>query len=158
MTGAMTSFREAAGAKKAYQAAKFVQNEVLSSAVANRTETQDAILKGVAFAKHGVGGHMEDILNVIERAKNKNRNRENTPFTDKDFDDLSEQASRVISLAENRVVQNRLKDLGYKIGSEEASYALSTYVYYLKQLKNLRRESAKEMSDIQQNLNSEGVL
>lgn len=158
MTGAMTSFKEAAGAKKAYQAAKFVQNEVLSSAVANRTETQDAILKGVAFAKHGVGGHMEDILNVIERAKNKNRNRENTPFTDKDFDDLSEQASRVISLAENRVVQNRLKDLGYKIGSEEASYALSTYVYYLKQLENLRRESAKEMPDIQQNLNSEGVL
>ena len=46
MTGAMVSLNEGMGAKKAYQTAKFVQDEILNSAIANRTESLDAILKG----------------------------------------------------------------------------------------------------------------
>lgn len=46
MTGAMTALNEGMGAKKAYNTAKFVQNEILNTALANRTESLDAILKG----------------------------------------------------------------------------------------------------------------
>lgn len=158
MTGAMMSLRESIGAKKAYQAAKFVQNEILSSAVANRTESQDAILKGVAFAKHGVGGHMEDILEVLEEAKAKNKNRKGTPFTNTDFDNLKKKAASVISLAESRPMQNKLKDLGYKIGSEEASYALSVYSHYLDLLNELKTEGIQALPKIQQLLNDPAVL
>ena len=63
---------------------------MLSSAVANRTEAQDAILKGVAFAKYGQRGNKDLILEVIDRAKKKNQMRENSPYSDKDFDKLSE--------------------------------------------------------------------
>lgn len=59
MTGATVSLSEAVGAKKAYQAAKFFQDEILSSAVANRIEAQDAILKGAAFAKYGINGNVD---------------------------------------------------------------------------------------------------
>lgn len=38
MTGAMVSLNEAIGAKKAYNTAKFLQNEILNTALSNRTE------------------------------------------------------------------------------------------------------------------------
>lgn len=90
MTGATVSLQEAAGMKKAYQTARYLRNEVLSTAVANRTEAQDAILKGVAFAKYGQRGNKDLILEVIDRAKKKNQMRENSPYSDEDFDKLSE--------------------------------------------------------------------
>ena len=159
MTGAMTSLREAAGAKKAYQAAKYVQDEILNSAVANRLESQDAILKGVAFAKYGRGGHMEDILEALDKAKKKNKYRENTPFSDKDFDNLKRRASIVISLADSRANQNRLKKLGYDPTSEEADYALSLYTYILDQLENSAREQLTTTNpQIQQALNDPNFL
>lgn len=159
MTGAMTSLREAAGAKKAYQAAKYVQDEILSSAVANRLESQDAILKGVAFAKHGRGGHMEDIFEALDKAKEKNKYRENTPFSDKDFENLKRRASNVISLADSRPMQNRLKKLGYDPTSEEADYALSLYTYVLDQLENSAREQLTVTNpEIQKALNDPNFL
>ena len=97
MTGATVSLSEAVGAKKAYQAAKFFQNEILSSAVANRVESQDAILKGAAFAKYGINGNIDQILDIINRAKEKNKKRQDTVYTDDDFDELAKQASRIIS-------------------------------------------------------------
>jgi hypothetical protein len=90
MTGATVSLQEAAGMKKAYQTARYLRNEVLSTVVANRTEAQDAILKGVAFAKYGQRGNKDLVLEVIDRAKKKNQMRENSPYSDEDFDKLSE--------------------------------------------------------------------
>lgn len=158
MTGAMTSLRESTGAKKAYQAAKYVQDEVLSSAVANRLESQDDILKGVAFAKHGSGGHMEDVLEALEKAKQKNKYRENTPFSDEDFDKLKKRAASVISLADSRPMQNRLRTLGYEPGSEEANYALSVYTHFLDLLTNSTYEQLKDNAEIQKALNDPNFL
>lgn len=90
MTGAMTALNEGMGAKKAYNTAKFIQNEILNTALANRTESLDAILKGQAFAKYAFNNNPDAVLEILQLAKEKNSRRENTPYTDKDFDDLIE--------------------------------------------------------------------
>jgi hypothetical protein len=36
------------------------------------------------------------VLNALDKAKQKNKNRENTIYTDEDFDSLQKQASRII--------------------------------------------------------------
>jgi len=90
MTGATVSLSESVGAKKAYEAAKFLREEVLNTAISNRVSSQDAILKGAAFAKYGSNNNLDTILEIIDRAKQKNKNRANTAFKDEDFDELFE--------------------------------------------------------------------
>ena len=153
MTGATTFLSEAVGAKKAYQAAKFLQDEILSSAVANRVESQDAILKGAAFAKYGINGNIDQILDIINRAKEKNKNRQDTVYTDDDFDELANQAARIISYAEYGPVRNRLQDLGYKIGSDEASNAIAIWDYYKQQVKENRLEGREKQALITKLMN-----
>ena len=148
MTGATVSLQEAAGMKKAYQTARYLQNEVLSSAVANRTEAQDAILKGVAFAKYGQRGNKDLILEVIDRAKKKNQMRENSPYSDKDFDKLSEQANRIISAGQYGPIKERLRRMGYDPESEEAHYALSVFDYYTQKTRQNRKEGLQNWATI----------
>ena len=148
MTGATVSLQEAVGVKKAYQTAKYLQNEVLSSAVANRTEAQDAILKGVAFAKYGQRGNKDLILEVIDRAKKKNQMRENSPYSDEDFDKLSEQASRIISAGQYGPIKERLRRMGYNPESEEAHYALSVFDYYTQKTRQNRKEGLQNWATI----------
>lgn len=158
MTGANTLIREAVGYKKAKQTAKFVQDEILSSAVAGRTESQDAILKGAAFAKNGIGGHLEDILDVLEFAKKENSRRNESPFTEKDFNDLQRQASRIIRMGESKSMQNKLKGLGYKLGSEQANYALAINEYYSRKLNTINAEDENNSAKIQSILNSAELI
>lgn len=148
MTGATVSLQEAAGMKKAYQTARYLRNEVLSTAVANRTEAQDAILKGVAFAKYGQRGNKDLILEVIDRAKKKNQMRENSPYSDEDFDKLSEQANRIISTGQYGPVKERLNRLGYDPESEEAHYALSVFDYYTQKTRQNRKEGLQNWATI----------
>lgn len=148
MTGATVSLQEAAGMKKAYQTARYLQNEVLSSAVANRTEAQDAILKGVAFAKYGQRGNKDLILEVIDRAKKKNQMRENSPYSDEDFDKLSEQANRIISAGQYGPIKERLRRMGYDPESEEAHYALSVFDYYTQKTRQNRKEGLQNWATI----------
>ncbi len=150
MTGAMVSLQESAGMKKAYQAARYLQNEVLSSAVANRTSAQDAILKGAAFAKYGANGNRDTILEVIDRAKRKNSLRKDTPYTDKDFDELAQQANRIISASQYGPIKERLRRLGYNPESEEAFYALSIFDYYTQRTNQNRREGIQNWATITQ--------
>lgn len=158
MTGATVALNEAHGARRSWNMAKFVQNEILSSAVADRVASQDAILKGAAFAKNGTNGNAEAIIDILERAKAKNKNREGSPYSDEDFDDLIKQATRVISMAESSVMKNRLKDLGYKPGSDEANYAISTYDYFLRQLEEVGREELLASPEIHAALGDPEVL
>lgn len=148
MTGATVSLQEAAGMKKAYQTARYLQNEVLSSAVANRTEAQDAILKGVAFAKYGQRGNKDLILEVIDRAKKKNALRNDTPYSDEDFDKLSEQANRIISAGQYGPIKERLRRMGYDPESEEAHYALSVFDYYTQKTRQNRKEGLQNWATI----------
>lgn len=150
MTGAAVSLQEAAGMKKAYQAARYLQNEVLSSAVANRTAAQDAILKGAAFAKYGANGNRDVILEVIDRAKRKNSLRKDTPYTDKDFDELAQQANRIISASQYGPIKERLRRLGYNPESEEAFYALSIFDYYTQRTNQNRIEGTRNWATITQ--------
>ena len=148
MTGATVSLQEAAGMKKAYQTARYLRNEVLSTAVANRTEAQDAILKGVAFAKYGQRGNKDLILEVIDRAKKKNQMRENSPYSDEDFDKLSEQANRIISAGQYGPIKERLRRMGYDPESEEAHYALSVFDYYTQKTRQNRKEGLQNWATI----------
>ena len=127
---------------------KYLQNEVLSSAVANRTEAQDAILKGVAFAKYGARGNKDTILEVIDRAKKKNAMRGDTPYSDKDFDKLSEQANRIISAGQYGPIKERLRRMGYNPESEEAHYALSVFDYYTQKTRQNRKEGLQNWATI----------
>lgn len=148
MTGATVSLQEAAGMKKAYQTARYLRNEVLSTAVANRTEAQDAILKGAAFAKYGQRGNKDLILEVIDRAKKKNQMRENSPYSDEDFDKLSEQANRIISAGQYGPIKERLRRMGYDPESEEAHYALSVFDYYTQKTRQNRKEGLQNWATI----------
>lgn len=148
MTGATVSLQEATGMKKAYQTARYLRNEVLSTAVANRTEAQDTILKGVAFAKYGQRGNKDLVLEVIDRAKKKNQMRENSPYSDEDFDKLSEQANRIISTGQYGPVKERLSRLGYDPESEESHYALSVFDYYTQKTRQNRNEGLQNWATI----------
>ena len=158
MTGATVSLTESIGAKKAYQAAKFLQDEILSTAVANRVESQDAILKGAAFAKYGVNGDLSDILDIIDRAKSKNKNRIHTVYSDKDFDDLSEQANRIISKLNHKTTKQRLTQLGYEIGSDEANYAIAVNDYYQQKTRQNRQEEKSELAQKIELMNDPSVI
>ena len=140
MTGATTSIRELAGAKKAYQAAKYLREEVLSSALANRAESQDAIEKGARFAKYGRNGNLDSIIEVIDKAKAMNSRREDTAYSDEDFDNLKEQAYRIITNSQYGPTVQRLRRLGYEPGSEKANYALSIFDYYTQLIRQAKSE------------------
>lgn len=144
MTGAMTALNEGMGAKKAYNTAKFLQNEILNTALANRTESLDAILKGQAFAKFAFNNNADSVLEILQTAKEKNRNRENTPYTDKDFDDLIQQANRIINASQYGPIRKRLEALGYTLGSDEANLALAVDEYYTRRHKAVQNEQVTE--------------
>lgn len=154
MTGATTSIRELAGMKKAYQAAKYLREEVLSSALANRMESQDAIAKGVMFAKYGANGNLDSIMEVIDKAKAMNSRREDTAYSDEDFDNLKAQANRIIQTSQYGPIKERLQRLGYKPGSEEANYALAVYDYYSQQIREVNVESMRNWANVTQLLNN----
>jgi hypothetical protein len=137
MTGAMVSLNEAMGAKKAYNTAKFLQNEILNTAVSNRAESQDAIMKGVAFAKYASNNNADAVLEILNQAKEKNKLRENTPYTDKDFDDLIKQANTIIGSVQYGPYKKRLEELGYTIGSDDANLAIAVDEYYNRKRRNL---------------------
>lgn len=140
MTGAMVSLNEAIGAKKAYNTAKFLQNEILNTALSNRTEAQDAIMKGQAFAKYASNNNADAVLEILNQAKEKNKLRENTPYTDEDFDNLIKQANRIIGSVQYGPYRKRLEELGYTIGSDEANLAIAVDEYYNRRRRNLQQE------------------
>lgn len=144
MTGSMAALNEGMGAKKAYSTAKFLQNEILNTALANRTESLDAILKGQAFAKFAFNNNADAVLEILETAKEKNRNRENTPYTDKDFDDLIQQANRIINASQYGPTRKRLEALGYTLGSDEANLAIAVDEYYTRRHKAVQNEQVTE--------------
>jgi hypothetical protein len=70
------------------------------------------------------------VLEILQTAKEKNRNRENTPYTDKDFDDLIQQANTIINDSQYGPTRKRMEALGYTLGSDEANLALAIDEYY----------------------------
>jgi hypothetical protein len=45
-------------------------------------------MKGQAFAKYASNNNADAVLEILNQAKEKNKLRENTPYTDEDFDNL----------------------------------------------------------------------
>ena len=104
----------------------------------------DAILKGQSFAKYAFNNNADAVIQTLQTAKEKNSNRENTPYTDQDFDDLIAQANRIINASQYGPVRKRLEQLGYELGSDEANLALSLDEYYTRKKRNLEREQLVE--------------
>jgi hypothetical protein len=79
-------------------------------------------------------------------------------YGDEDFEQLKQQAVRIISKSNRKDVQNRLKDLGYTIGSDEANMAISADDYYLRKTEEIAKENEQGNLEKTRLMNDPNVL
>ena len=149
MVGTTNVMTKTPGILKQYQTDKFIQNNLN----VDRMASQDEIRKGIMYADNSIRGKQDYVLKSIDDYKETFQRRQADIPTEL-FDEQKKIAKNVMDLAQNKHIQDKFTENGWKPGTQDFNVAVSLLSHYHNNIKDSNEESIQHQNNISSILNS----